>query len=281
MIKKLKKFTKNFFKVLRRPEMRVLPGQLAYFLVLAVIPTVSLVTFGAAFFNLSTDVINDFLSNAFSDNFATLILSSKDSFSDLDLPATIILVFGYVVSINGASSIIVTSNTIYGIRDEGIIHRYLKSIVMIIILVFLLILMLFIPMFGNKIIEIFTSANVTSSTLINVTLFIKILQGPILWFILFLFIKLIYTMAPDKKINTSYVNYGSAFTTISWLVVTSSYSIYVNEIANYNALYGNLANLVILMLWFYLLSYCFTIGLALNYHKEEEEKFYNIVLNKE
>ena len=36
-------------------------------------------------------------------------------------------------------------------------------------------------------------------------------------------------------------------------------------------IYGGLANIVILMFWFYLLAYAFTIGMALNYRKEEVE----------
>ncbi len=281
MIKKFKKFRKNFFKILKKPEMGILPGQLAYFLVLAVIPTISLVTITAAFFNLSTNGLSDFLTNSFSANFAQLILSAKDSLFEKHLSSLIVVVLGYLVAANGASSIIVTSNTIYGIKNSGIIHRYIKSFVMIFILVFLLISMLIVPMFGDTLITIFKNVGGTDLFITNLTLFIKVLSGPVLWFILFLFIKLIYTMAPDKKINTKYVNYGSLFTATSWLVVTHFYSLYVNEIANYTALYGNLANLIILMLWFYLLSYCFTIGLALNYHKEEEENFCNIVLNKE
>lgn len=280
MSKRFKKFKRNFIKIINKPEMSILPGQLAYFLVLAVIPTISIVTFGAAFFNLSTDVIYEFLTDSFSENFALLILSAKDSVSETHFSSTLIVIIGYLVASNGASSIIITSNTIYGIKNTGFLQRYLKSFIMISLLVFLLMIMLFIPMFGDTIMNLVSNFSDSTSVVNNVTLFITILQGPLLWFILFLFIKLIYTMAPDKKINTKYVNYGALFTTISWLIVTNVYSFYVNEVANYTALYGNLANLIILMLWFYLLSYCFTIGLALNYHKEEEETFYNIVLNK-
>ena len=33
-------------------------------------------------------------------------------------------------------------------------------------------------------------------------------------------------------------------------------------------IYGGLANLVILLLWFYLLAYIFVVGIALNYREE-------------
>ena len=40
---KLKEFFDNFVKVMLRPEMAILPGQLAYFFVLAIVPTITLI----------------------------------------------------------------------------------------------------------------------------------------------------------------------------------------------------------------------------------------------
>ena len=78
-------------------------------------------------------------------------------------------------------------------------------------------------------------------------------------------------MAPDRKVESSKVNYGALFTTIWWVIGTAIYSFYINNIANYNAFFGALANVVILMLWFYFIAFIFTVGMAFNYHKEEEE----------
>ena len=40
----VKEFYDNFKKVLFRPEMAILPGQLAYFFVLAIVPTITLIS---------------------------------------------------------------------------------------------------------------------------------------------------------------------------------------------------------------------------------------------
>ena len=71
-------------------------------------------------------------------------------------------------------------------------------------------------------------------------------------------------IAPDQRIESKYVNRGSLFTAISWMAVTLCYSYYINHIASYDAVYGNLANIVILLFWFYILAYIFVIGLFLN-----------------
>lgn len=280
MKKKINDFVKQFIKVLKRPEMAILPGQLAYFLVVAIIPTITTLTIGASYLNLSTDAIYTYLSTAFSEDFAGLILSSGATTQGTGFTAFIIVIVGYYVASNGACSIIITSNTIYGIKNRGYIKRHIKGLIMIFILLLALLIMLFIPMFGDKVILFLMETSNSKIFVDRLGFIFNILEGPMLWLLLFCFIKLIYTMAPDRKICTKYVNYGAIFTTISWVFVSSIYSIYINEYANYNALYGNLANLIILMLWFYFLSYCFTIGLALNYHKEEEN-FYESLLKEE
>ena len=75
-------------------------------------------------------------------------------------------------------------------------------------------------------------------------------------------------MAPDKKIQAREVNKGAIFTSIGFVIVTYIYSAYTTNFAKYDVFYGNLASIVVLMIWFYLLSYIITIGLAFNYREE-------------
>ena len=61
LIKRFKIFIKKLWKVLNRPEMVLLPGQLAFFLILSVVPIVTLVSYGASFLNLPVDFISNLL----------------------------------------------------------------------------------------------------------------------------------------------------------------------------------------------------------------------------
>ena len=45
---RIKRFYKRFIKVIRRSDMKLLPGQLAFFMVLAIVPTLTLLTYGAS-----------------------------------------------------------------------------------------------------------------------------------------------------------------------------------------------------------------------------------------
>ncbi len=266
----LKEFYENFKKVLFKPEMAILPGQLAYFFVLAIVPTITLISYEAALLNLSTDVIYDFIGSAFSSDIASMLLATTSS-SEKGIGFFLVVIVGYFIASNGPASIIITSNTIYGEKQEGFFRRRLKALIMTFVLVLLFIFMLIVPVFGTKIIELFKFVDLNSNVTDNVSMIITFLQGPITWLIMYFFIKILYTMAPNKKVRSKNVGYGALFTTFSWVIITYIYSYYINNLAHYSTFYGGLANIVILMFWLYLLAYAFTIGMALNYRKEEIE----------
>lgn len=267
---KLDEFWHNFITVLLRPEMAILPGQLAFFFVLAVVPTITLISYGASLLNLSTDFIFNFMSNAFSQDIAGLLLNTSDAAVG-GLNLLILIIAGYYIASNGPASIIITSNTIYGEKQSSFLRRRIKALVMTFFLVLLFIFMLIVPVFGDKIIELVQYVNLNSSITKRITLIFKMLQGPITWLIIYFFIKVLYTLAPNKQIKSKSVGYGAVFTSVGWILATGIYSYYINNIAHYSTFYGGLANIAILMLWFYLLAYIFTIGMALNYRKEEVE----------
>jgi len=71
-------------------------------------------------------------------------------------------------------------------------------------------------------------------------------------------------MALDRNISSKYMNKGAIFSTTACLLVTAIYSYYVSNFANYSKFYGNLANIIILMIWLYIIAYIFVIGIAIN-----------------
>ena len=267
MKEKIKRGIHNFFKVLKRPEMEILPGHLAFSFVLSLVPTLTILTYIATMLHFDMSFISDFMKNAFSEDFANLLLGANMAIK-ADLNFFITLIVGYVIASNGAASIITSSNMIYGIKNDSFLKRRIKSFMMILIIILLFVFLLIFNVFGDKIIEMFGLMDISKKMLVNITLIISVLKGPISWFIIFLFIKIIFTMAPDKKIQAKEVNKGAIFTSVGFVIVTYIYSAYTTNIAKYDVFYGNLASIVVLMIWFYLLSYIITIGLAFNYREE-------------
>ncbi len=264
---KIKRGIGNFIKVITRPEMEILPGHLAFSFVLSIVPTLTILTYVASVFHFDLGFISEFITKSFSADFANMLLGVNMSIK-AGWNFFLTLIIAYVIASNGAASIIASSNMIYGIKNSNFFKRRLKAFIMILIIILLFIFLLIFGVFGNKIIEMLQLMDLSEKILTNITLLISVLKGPISWFIIFLFIKIIFTMAPDKKIPSQEVNKGAIFTTVGFIFITYIYSLYTTSFARYDVFYGNLASIVVLMIWFYLLSYIFTIGLALNYREE-------------
>lgn len=265
---KIKRGISNFFKILKRPEMEILPGHLAFSFVLSIVPTLTIITYVAAVFNFDLTFINDFITKSFSADFSNLLLGTSMA-KNVDWNFFITLLVAYIIASNGAASIITSSNMIYGIKNDKFLKRRLKAFIMILLIILLFVFLLIFNVFGNKIIEMFQLMDISRKVLTNLTLIISVLNGPVSWFIIFLVIKVIFTIAPDKKIKSQEVNKGAVFTSVGFVLVTYIYSLYTTNFARYDVFYGNLASIVVLMIWFFLLSYIVTIGLALNYREEE------------
>ena len=82
--------------------------------------------------------------------------------------------------------------------------------------------------------------------------------------ILYLNIKLLYVMAPDEKVLSITTTKGAIFTTIGWVLASEIYSLYIGAFSNYDKFYGSISNILILLLWIYILSYIFVLGMIIN-----------------
>lgn len=264
----VKDFYGNFLKVLRRSDMVILPGNLSFYFVLAIIPVLSIISYGASILNLSVDYLYDFIAHSFSADIADLILG-VDLSQNIGIEFIVTLIIGLYIASNGADSIITASNTIYGVENKSWIKRRFKAIGMTLLIVLLLIFMLIVPVFGNTIITLIEEVNLNSNFTNKIVAVFNLLNGPLSWLFIFVIVRMLYTIAPDKKPKNRIINYGAVFTTIGWILGTKLYSEYVTNYAKYSALYGGLAGIVVLMIWIYCLSYIFTIGIALNSQKDE------------
>lgn len=256
--KKIKKFIKKVYKILCKPEMNVLPGQLAFSLILSLVPIITLIGYGASFFGISMDSLIDIVKNNFDSKIANMIVPiiSGDSI-DLKLIITFVVMF-YFAS-DGATSIIYSANEIYKVEQTSWLKRKIKAIALTVLIVILFLFILLVPVFGQKIINAIDILNIKSI----LSPILMLLKGPISWIVVFLFIKIIFTISPDKNIESSRINIGALFTTVGWILTTTIYGFYIKNFANYDLFYAGLSNIAVLMLWIYFLSYILVIGLCL------------------
>lgn len=266
MWRRLKRVITEVNAIRKKPEMKVLPGHLAFFLMLSIVPTITLIGYIATMFGLSTTVIVDFLSKSFSQETADLLVPILIG-KTVDIKIFLIIFTGYVIASNGAHSIIIASNTIYNINESSLIRRRIKAVYMTTFIVTLMLFLIVVPVFGNKILSLLISLDPAIEAFESIFPFLSL---PLTIFMIFIFVKIIYTMAPDKKIPSFTVNSGTIFTTIGIVIVTEIYTYYVHNLSHYDLFYGGLTNIVMVMIWLYFLSYVLVIGIALNYSSEKK-----------
>ena len=267
------KFREFFGKVvvaIQKPEMRVLPGQLAFFFVLSVIPLIALLGSLAPSFGIQTDSIIHLLESILPRAVLDLLVPIVSG-DNLNFNMFIFYISAFVLASNGTNSMIISSNELYKTHTKSYLFRRIKAFFMTVILVMLLIFVLVVPAFGDKII-LFLGTFIQNETMLeNFHIIYNILKFPLSLFFIFFNVKLLYVLAPDKSIPSKDTTIGSLVTTLGWLLATEIYSLYVDAFAKYNLFYGSLSNILILMLWVYLLAYIFVFGMALNVGSVENQ----------
>ena len=260
---KIKKVIKKMYKNIMRPEMKILPGQISFFMVLSMIPLIALIVALAAKFSLSINsFFNEFLESIPKE--AANIINNLVQGDGLNFNMALFYISAFILASNGTHSMILASNAMYKFKNKSYLRRRFKALLMTGILVMLIIFLLLVPAFGDVIFKgikyFFGTENITN----YIYKIYRLIKYPLSIVFIFISVKLLYTMAPDTRIKSRTTTRGSIFTTIFWIIATEIYSFYVGHFTKYNIFYGSVANLIVLMLWVYLLSYIFVLGMALN-----------------
>lgn len=264
--KNVKEYLKKIIKIFNKQEMRVLPGNVAFFFVLALIPILTLISVIVSRFNISLssliNLMNDILPSEASSTI-TDVMSNKD----FDTGIKTFNIIALFVASNGTYAIVNASNTLYKVNNSDVLKNRIKSIILLFILLALIVFLLLVPIFGGKILSLFVHVRFYKELI----MIYNLMRWPISFFLIYINLKLIYTISPSKKINSKDTTNGSLFTTVIWTFATAIFSYYLDNFANYSAIYGNLSNIIIIMIWIYVISYVFVLGIAINALVYEEK----------
>jgi membrane protein len=87
-----------------------------------------------------------------------------------------------------------------------------------------------------------------------------VLQWPLAFALVVTGIALIYYFAPDAEQHFAWITPGSLIAATLWLLGSLAFRFYVVNFGNYEATYGAIAGVMMLMLWFYLSGLVLIIG---------------------
>lgn len=275
---KIKKWIRELFSIIQIPEMKILPGHIAFFLVLSIIPIVTLVGVIASKFSISIESVIHFATNIMPEEISELLLPFISG-KGMDVNVLVFMTIGFFLASNGPHAIIVACDTMYEQKSSSYLQTRIKAFILTIILMFLFFFCLIVLAFGNTILEFILKLSFLSQISKQLYWAFLFIKYPFAFILVYWVIKMLYTIAPSKKIRSVSVTKGAGFTTIMWLAATYIYSIYINHFNSYDIFYGGLSNIIMLMFWVYILSYVLVIGIAINasvYKKMEKTATHNL-----
>ncbi|MFD1950071.1 YihY/virulence factor BrkB family protein [Sphingomonas arantia] len=81
----------------------------------------------------------------------------------------------------------------------------------------------------------------------------------------------LFRYGPDRdRAQWTWLTPGSLLSTVLWLALTAGFGVYVSNFGNYDATYGSLGAVVVLLTWIWLSSYVLLLGAELNSELEHQ-----------
>lgn len=270
---RLKGYLKKLNKILHKPEMAILPSNIAFNIILAIVPLLTIVVLIASYFDISIDLISNLVSEVMPEQVSTIIIDVISG-KGFDRSIGLFNIVAFIVASNGTYAIINTSNALYQVKERDYLKDRISSIILLFIVIILFVFLLIVPIFGDNIIKLMANAKILSNFADEFMMIFNLIKWPISLLIIYLNIKLIYTIAPSKNVRSEETTYGAGFTTIGWILASLLFKFYLNHFARYDIIYGNLAAIIIMMVWMFFLSYIFVLGMAINVSRKEEQEIF-------
>lgn len=254
-------------------------AQAAFFLLLSVVPMVSLLLAVASYLPFTMQDVTDLVMQIVPVNFKNMVDRLLFEWYDSSGGAVISLSVVALVwsSSKGIYALMEGFNSMYQIREK---YPPLKSravsVVYTIILIMLFAVIMSVYVFVSHYYKLYIHANFDVGTIARkLFLFARYAFG---WILFYAFILMMYVVLPGgfglPKDDEEKVNFrrrvksqmsGAAFCSIAWLVISRILVLYIRYFPDFSVMYGSLAGIVIAMLWLYFCMYSLFIGAVINY----------------
>jgi membrane protein len=91
-----------------------------------------------------------------------------------------------------------------------------------------------------------------------------IVQWPVVFVLVATALAVMFHYAPDAEQEWIWITPGSVLATLLWLVTSLVFRFYVVHFTSYNATYGTIGGVIVLMLWFYVSALAVLVGAEVN-----------------
>jgi membrane protein len=242
-----------------------LAAQLAYYCLLALVPALVFVIALTSFF--PAGVIDQLIASVASIAPAEMTELLRTQFQSIAAGNNGgLLTFGFLMALWSSSAAIVSVtdalNRAYDIEEARPWWKVrLTAILLTIALAILVLVSLTLVIAGPSIAEWLADRTGLGSVF---TWTWKILQWPLVFVLVSTGLGLINYFAPDADQDWVWISPGAVLGTALWLVASLAFKFYVANFSDYNATYGSLGGIIVLMLWFYISGLAVLAGAEMN-----------------
>jgi membrane protein len=100
---------------------------------------------------------------------------------------------------------------------------------------------------------------------------LAVARWPVLAVFVMVAVAILYRIAPSRRDpKWRWVSWGAVLATLSWLGGSALFSLYVSRFSSYDATYGSLGAVVVLLLWFWLSALVVLFGAVINAEAEHQ-----------
>ena len=91
-----------------------------------------------------------------------------------------------------------------------------------------------------------------------------ILRWPVVILLMMIAVAVMYYVMPDVEQKFRFITPGSVLAVVVWIVASLGFAFYVKTFADYNAMYGSIGAIIVLLLYFYISSAVLLLGAEMN-----------------
>lgn len=256
-------------RLIKDPYYQGFAAELAFFIILSIVPMLMLLSQLLGFFGLSLENLQSIMGEYITEDMAGIIdnILSFTTSSGSNIVFTLVVL--WAASKAQFALIRMGSYTMSGgeVTGSGFIKDRARALVSIVMVIITITFGLILLVYGEVLIKLLLGALkelvILPPQWVVGNLWL-VLRWPIAFGIYFLVVWVNYALMFHKRISLKKVAPGAVFASVGMVLVTFLYALYTNLIANYDLIYGALASVVALMMWIYFISWCLGGGLIVN-----------------
>ena len=224
--------------------------------IFTLIPYIPIVDFHSTLMDLLSLILPESTSNATFTTIDDIINNPRGSLLSIGF------VLALFFSTNGVNSLIEAFNASYHIKEtRSLVNQRIIALFITIILSLILITTIGLIIFGKTIVNYLIYFEIITN---NAALFILYGKWITIMIMLFLGITILFNIGPSEKRKWQLFTPGSILSTILIILTSIGFNYYINNFSDYNALYGSIGTLIIILLWMYFNSIILLTGFELN-----------------